>query len=423
MSQQWSRRMFMKGVASAAAAGPYVVSASALGLGGVLAPSNRINVGIIGCGLIAESHRGALLQRADRVRIRAVCDVKRAQRQAYKRAVEAHYGGQYQCDAYKDYEQLLARDDIDAVFVTTPDHWHAILATRAMQAGKDVYCEKPLTLTVGEARSVADTAARHGTIFQTGSQQRSDHAFRQAATIVRNGWIGEIETVDADLGRFPPRRELPARPIPEGIDYDRWLGPAPWEPYHPDRVKGDYGGGWRIYRDYSGRKNTDWGAHHFDIIQWALGMDESGPVEFIPAGQQGLEFQTHRYEGGPIVRRRGPEAGMIKFMGTEGTVWVARDGFLKTDPPSLARKKLSPNDQQLYVSDDHHDNFFQCIRTRRQTICPATVGAHSAMVCHLNNIARWVGRPVQWDPINERVVGDEVAARWLDRPDRAPWRL
>jgi predicted dehydrogenase len=422
-----ARRDFLKAAAATVAA-PTIVPGTSLGAGGLLAPSSRINLALIGNGLVANRHLGAMLGRGD-VQIRAVCDVKQPNRADFKRRVEQRYAnarGQSDykgCEAYNEFERVLERDDIDAVIVAVPDHWHAIIATRAIEAGKDVYCEKPLTLTVREAEHLADAARRYGTIFQTGSQQRSNGAFRQAATIVRNGWIGQIKQVHVHLGEFPPDHALPAQSAPESIDYDRWLGPAPWQPYHETRVKGDYGGGWRIFRDYSGRKNTDWGAHHFDIIQWALGMDGSGPVRIIPPGHDGYEYQTHVYESGAEVQRRSPEQGMIGFHGTEGTVWVARGGFIKTDPPSLARKSTKPGDEQLYVSNNHHDNWLEGIRTRQETIAPAWVGASSATVCHLCNIGQWLDRPFDWDPEHRRVKGDAHAARWLDRPDRAPWQL
>jgi len=422
-----SRRSAMKaGVAAAAA--PFILPGSALGLGGRLAPSERLNIGLIGCGNIAGLHRRTLLGRGD-VQLVAVSDVKAEQRAAFKQQIEQHYAEadgfkDYEgCDSYHEFEALLERPDVDAVVIATPDHWHAILAVRAIEAGKDVYCQKPLTLTVSEARIVADRARARGTVFQTGSQQRSDPSFRKAAEIVRNGWIGKIQRVEARLGEFPPERMLPEQTVPEGLDYERWLGPAPWAGYHPFRVKGVYDGGWRIFRDYSGRKNTDWGAHHFDIIQWALGMDEAGPVEFLPPGEDGVSHQTHRYANGTEVQRRDPDRGMIKFIGSEGTVWVARGGFLETDPPGLKRRQPGARDVRLYRSNGHHADWLEAIRRRADPICPAEVGARSATVCHLCNIARWVGRPIEWDPVNETIPGDEEARRWLERPYRAPWRL
>jgi predicted dehydrogenase len=423
-----TRRSFLAALPALAAA-PSLMPARAIGADGFLPPSERINLAIIGNGNIANMHLNALLNRSDRVQIRAVCDVKKWQRDQFKQRIERHYAdtarqSQYRgCEAYNEFETLLQRADIDAVVVAVPDHWHAIIAMRAIEAGKDVYCEKPLTLTVQEAQRLRNAASQYSTIFQTGSQQRSNAAFRQAATIVRNGWIGPIERINAQLGQFPPDRALPAQTPPDGLDYDRWLGPAPWRPYHERRVKGDYSGGWRLFRDYSGRKNTDWGAHHFDIIQWALGMDGSGPVRFIPPGHEGQQYQTHVYANGTTVHRRAPEQGMIEFIGREGTVWVARGGFLKTDPPSLAKRQPGPGDTALYRSDNHHENWLAGIRTRRTPICAAAVGASSAIVCHLSNIARWVDRPIRWDPETEAIEKDPHAGRWLARPDRAPWVL
>lgn len=421
------RREFLKAAAGAVAV-PSVIPATSLGAQGVLSPSERINVALIGNGKIGGSHLGRLLGSAGEVQIRAVCDVKRWARKDFKKKIENRYAdaagmSNYKgCDDYNEFEKVLDRDDIDAVFICVPDHWHAIIASRAIEAGKDVYCEKPLTLTVGEAQHLRDTAARYGAIFQTGSQQRSSGNFRKAATIVRNGWIGQIKQVQVGFGHFPPDTTLPVQAIPDGLDYDRWLGPAPWKPYNEERVKGSYSGGWRRFRDYSGRKNTDWGAHHFDIVQWALGMDGHGPVRFIPPGHAGYEYQTHVYETGTEVQRRDPDQSSIKFIGTEGTVWCGR-GDLKVDPPSLAKRAPKGDEARLYESGSHHGNFFHGIRTRQETICPAWVGASSAMVCHLCNIGRWIDRPFEWDPKQEQVVDDPHAARWLDRPDRAPWQL
>ena len=290
-------------------------------------------------------------------------------------------------------------------FVAGCDHWHAAVSAAAMRAGKDVYCEKPLTLTVREGRRLVEIARSHGRILQTGTQQRSNKSFRKAAEIVRNGWIGEIKSVRTRLGKFPDALPLPEEPVPAGFDYDRWLGPTPWRPYNEKRVKGDYGGGWRCFLEYGGRKNGDWGAHHFDIIQNALGMNESGPVEFIPIGYEGNQRQTHVYANGVRVERDDKlEKSMIEFQGTKGTVWVSRDDFLESDPPQLTTRPLSGSDVHLYASDDHHGDFFQCVRTRQRPIADVEIGHRSATVCHLNVIAAQVGRPVRWDPAKEEII-------------------
>jgi hypothetical protein len=280
----------------------------------------------------------------------AVCDVHAGRREAARQRAENHYGkekasGTYQgCDAYNEYERIIERSDIDAVFICTPDHWHVAVALAAIRAGKDVYVEKPMTLTIREGRLLSDAARRYGRVLQVGSQQRSEWAFRKAAEIVRNGWLGKIHTIYARLGDFPPPTLRPEQPIPAGFDYDRWLGPTPWVPYNDERVKGSYGGGWRCYWEYGARKNGDWGAHHYDIIQWALGMDHSGPTYFFPKGHEGKEQQGYRYENGPTIFRDhpSPTGQMIDFIGDRGSLGVSRGGVLVTTPAELRDQPLKP---------------------------------------------------------------------------------
>jgi len=426
-----SRRTVLKrGLAGviAYAAAPNFFPAS---LFGKTAPSNRLNVGIVGNGLIASSHLGTLLGRPDECRVVAVCDLNRSKAEKFRERIGTAYGKLKDSgtpakgtDIYAIHEELIARPDIDVIFCCTPDHWHAAVSAAALRAGKDVYCEKPLTLTVREGRFLVETARRHGRILQTGTQQRSNKSFRKAAEIIRNGWIGDIKVIRTRLGEFPAAAALPEEPVPAGFDYERWLGPTPWRPYNEKRVKGDYGGGWRCFLEYGGRKNGDWGAHHFDIIQNALGMNHSGPVEFIPKGYEGCQYQTHVYANGVRVERDDSLAkSMIEFQGTKGTVWVSRDDFLETDPPELAARPLRGEDIHLYASDDHHTDFFSCVKTRQRPIADVEIGHRSATVCHLNVIAAQVGRPVRWDPTKEEITGDPVAARLLDRPRRAGYAL
>jgi hypothetical protein len=396
---------------------------------GASAPSNRINVGIVGNGLIAGSHVGGLLGRDD-CQIVALCDVWRSKAEKMQQRVEQSYADSTGKNGFKGvglhgkHEELVARDDIDVVFVTTPDHWHAPVSIAAMQSGKDVYCEKPMTLTVREGRTMVEVARRNGRVLQTGTQQRSESAFRRAATIVRNGWIGDVTLIRTRLGKFPPALDLPEEPIPADLDYDRWLGPTPWRPFNHQRVLGNYGGGWRVFLEYGSRKNGDWGAHHFDIIQWALGMDDSGPVEFIPAGFEGSPFQTHRYANGVTVQRvDGNQPAMIEFVGTEGTVGVGRDGYLVCDPIALATRPVRASEAHLYESDDHQGDFFHCVRTRQRPIADVEIGHRSATVGHLCGIARQLRRPLRWDPVHEEIIGDPAASRLLDRPRRAPYAL
>jgi predicted dehydrogenase len=420
------RTVLKQGLAGifAYAIAPSFVPAS---LFGASAPSNRLNIGFIGNGLQFSGHFSAVMGRDD-CRVLALCDVMLAKAVRRRDEAEKTYGesqasGTYRgVKAYQYSEELLARDDIDAVWICTPDHWHAPLAKAAMESGKDVYCEKPQTLVVREGRVLVDTARRCGRVFQTGSQQRSNAAFRKAAEMVRNGWIGDLQVVRTSLGEFPLAPPLPEQPVPAGFDYDRWLGPTPWRPYNDLRVEGNYGGGWRCFYEYGARKNGDWGAHHFDIIQWALGMDHSGPVEFIPKGWQGTPHQTHVYANGLRVERvDGGLKSMIEFTGSQGTIWVSRNDYLETNPPELATRPLRGEDIHLYASENHQSDFLDCVRSRQRPIADVEIGHRTATICHLNAIAERLGRPVRWDPAHEEILGDEIAARWLDRPRRAPY--
>jgi predicted dehydrogenase len=429
-----TRRAFMfQGAAlGTAVVLPMIVPSTAFG---AAAPSNRITMGMIGMGGQMGGHFRTMLGRSD-VQVLAVCDVDRKKRENAKGQAESTYAqamasGTYKgCDACLEYERVCERPDIDAVLIATPDHWHAAISLAAIKSGKDVYCEKPMTLTIHEGRLVSDACKQYGTIYQVGSQQRSERAFRTAAEIVRNGWIGKVKTCYASLGRFAPPATLPEQPIPEGFDYDRWLGPTPWYPYNYRRVEGNFGGGWRCFWEYGSRKNGDWGAHHFDIIQWALGMDDSGPVKFIPKGWDGTPYQTHLYANGVTVERDHPVNNaanrgnnMIQFIGEKGEVFVSRNGMLDTVPVELARRPLGPNDIHLYESRNHLGNWIDCIRSRQQPICHAEIGHRTATICQLNGIAERLGRPIGWDPAREQILNDPEAARWYDRPRRAPYVL
>jgi len=397
---------------------------------GANAPSQRINLGMIGMGLMMGGHLNGMLRRSD-TQVLAVCDVDQPKLKNSQAKVDKTYAGKtasgtYKgCAAYTEYEELCARPDIDAVFVITPDHWHALCSLAAIKAGKDVYCQKPMTLTIREGRLMSDACRQYGTVFQVGSQQRSSWAFRKASEIVRNGWIGQVHTIYARLGQFAPPATLPEQPIPAGFDYDRWLGPTPWYPYNQERVRGNYGGGWRRFWEYGSRKNGDWGAHHFDIIQWALGMDDSGPVKYVPKGYKGNEYQTHYYANGIRVLRDHATTGghMIQFIGTEGEVMVSRGERLDTNPVELAQAPLLPSEVHLYESRNHEANWLECIKTREKPICDAEIGHRTATIGHLSGIAERLGRPIHWDPLEEKILDDPAAARWYDRPRRAPYVL
>lgn len=383
-------------------------------------PNSRINVALIGNGLIMNGHRTYYRTRENTV-VAAVCDVHRGR---LEKALQQCRQENNACAGYEHYEEVMERSDIDAVVVGTPDHWHAALSIAAMKAGKDVYVEKPMTLTIEEGKAMVAAEKKYGRILQVGSQQRSERAFHKAAEIVRSGWIGNVKEVYCGLGSFPAPSDYPEQPVPEGFNYDKWLGPAPWEPYNEARVKGIYSGGWRNFWEYGSRKNGDWGAHHYDITQWALGMDNSGPVFFAPKDYD-QPYQYYEYANGiRVIRDWGDRKGhMIRFVGDEGEVCVSRNGRIDTTPALLAGKPLSPSDSRLYKSRDHRANWLEGIYTRKRPICDATVGHRTATVCQLAGIAERLNRPIKWDPVKEQIVGDPSAARWQDRPRRAGYEL
>jgi hypothetical protein len=415
-----SRRSFIKaGLATAAGTifSPYIARSNPIGA------NNRVRMALIGCGLIMGGHHG-WAQSHPMIDLVAVCDVKKSQHEAALTKLK-----QKNPDAvgYVDYGDIMARSDIDAVIIATPDHWHAAISIDAMRAGKDVFVEKPMALTLDEAAAMVAAEKRYGRILQVGSQQRSDSAMRQAVDIVRNGWIGEITEIHIDLrGDFAPVSLLPEEPIPADIDYDRWLGPAPWRPYNSTRVLGNFGGGWRIFWDYGSRKNGDWGAHHFDIVQWALDMDGNGPVLFVPKGFEGEPYQYHQYANGLKVtasKGGGPANGaMIRFVGKNGEVKVSR-GEIETTPAGLASQIPSSSEFRAYRSNDHRQNWLDSIISRRPPICPATVGASTFDICGLAGIAERLNRPIHWNPEKREITGDPEAARFADYTRRAGYPL
>ncbi|MCP5547887.1 MAG: Gfo/Idh/MocA family oxidoreductase [Akkermansiaceae bacterium] len=424
METHQTRRQFLSTSLAAAGAwaAPQIVRAETLGNAAKTAANSRIGMGFIGVGLIADGHLRSFPGLKE-VQPIAVCDVKTWQLE--KAANLLKEKGYNDILATPKFEEVLANPDIDAVCVTTPDHWHAAIALAAMKAGKDVYVEKPMTLTVEEGKALAAAQKKYGRILQVGSQQRSSVHFRIAANLVRNGLIGDIKEIYCQLGRFPqPPAKEKIVAVPDGFDYDRWLGPTPVFEYSDNRVKGDYGAGWRCYWEYGSRKFGDWGAHHFDIVQWALGRDDTGPVEFIPKGHEGSEFHHYRYADGITVwRDRKPDNGhMIRFIGSEGEVLVSR-GKVASSPKELVRHRYGPNDVQVYESKDHRVNFIESIRSRKPTICPASVGHRSGTICQLSGIAERLGRALKWDPAAEQIVGDNEARAMQDRPRREGYEM
>jgi predicted dehydrogenase len=421
------RRTFLRraGGAAAVAAGgfpfPTIVPGRALGAGGIAPASERVRIGQVGVGNQGGKNLKVLLK--DTV---AVSDVDRSRLSAAKEQVEKANGAP--CAAFGDYRRLLDDKDIDAVVVTTPDHWHALVTIDACAAGKDVYCEKPLSLTVAEGRAMVEAARKYGRVVQTGSQQRSDARFRLACERVRGGDLGKIKAVQVVI----PGVNFQGPPVADGspppeLDYDFWLGPAPSRPYNAKHVHYNF----RFFWDYSGGQLTNWGAHHLDIVQWALGHDDGGPV----AVEGRARYQADRwyevpewsettftYADGVRVTCTQGEANGITFEGEKGTLFVTR-GKISSDPAEIVERRPADGDVHLEVSANHHRNWLDCIKTRARPICDVAIGHRSATVCHLGNIALRTGRKITWDPAREQVVGDAEASAMLARPYRAPWHL
>ena len=427
MQKQFSRRQFLRTASSATAIAPFILSSS-WGAPGEKGPNDRITMGFIGTG----KQGGGLLHNFlnhPNTQVLAVCDVDTTRREHFGKVVDDHYRAKGNteskgCAQYKDFRELLARKDIDTVVIATPDHWHAYIAIEACKAGKDIYCEKPLSLTIHEARAMANAVRKHDRVFQTGSMQRSSKEFRKACELVRNGRLGKIKQVIVDVGPSSVPCDLPEEKMEPGLDWDMWLGPAPMRPYNSilsPRGVHDFFPNWRNYREYSGGMMTDWGAHHFDIAQWGLGMDDSGPVEIIPP-EDPKATKGLRYIYANGIEMLHGDSGGILFIGTEGKILVNRGKFEAT-PAALGEEPLGENAIHLYNSYNHGKDFLDCVRSRKRPICDVEIGCRSVTVCHLGNLAYWNHRRLKWDPVKEKIVGDEEANQWLDRPKRGPWKV
>lgn len=424
-----TRRQFLTGAAALATV-PMVVPASALGRSGQKAPSERITIGFIGCGKMAHDfHLPTLLGFSD-VQALAVCDVDSTRRADAKRIVEERYAkdgrASKNCDAYNDFREVLARKDIDAVVIVTPEHWHAIPIIEACKAGKDVYCEKPLTLTLEESKRCIDAVRKHKRVHQTGSQQRSNvfGHFREACEFIRSGRLGQIKTVEVGVAGPSKWCDLPEEEMEPGLDWDLWLGTAPMRKYSsvlsPRGVHNHFPA-WRNYREYSGGGHADMGAHHYDIAQWALDMDHSGPVEIIPPEDpsKGIGVK-YIYANGVEMIHGGP--GGCFFTGTKGTLHIDR-GILKSEPEEIATEPLGEKEVHLFQSPGHHRNWVDCIKSREKPICDVETGCRSVALVQLGNLAYWNNRKLKWDPARWRFVNDREAEKWMDRERRAPWQL
>jgi len=440
-----TRRTFLQ-TAAASAAVPLIGQST---LFGATAPSDRIRVGCIGVGNQGIAIAKKFLANPG-CQVVAVCDVNQgshgyrspdqflgrepAQQLVEKTYAEKSKSGTYRgCDVYSDFRQLLQRSDIDAVTVVAPDHWHAIMTIEAARAGKDIYCEKPLGLTIEEGRAMVSAVRKHDRILQTGSHERSSRRSRFACELVRSGRIGELKRIVTSVGynnKEDPGPGWQSMPVPEGFDYDSWLGPAPEAPYHQDRCLYRF----RFNYDYSGGQITNFGAHANDLAQWGNNSDDTGPVEieflhakFPPKGSlfnTALEtrFRAKYANGVEFLCESSPRMMAVRFEGTEGWIQHGYDGF-ETHPKSLETVELR-DDERLNFSDDHVGNFIDCVKSRQDPVAPVEVGHRSASLCHLGVIACRLGKKgktLQWDPAAERFTNDDDANSYLSRDQRQPW--
>lgn len=460
MPASTTRRGFLRRASNAAGAlcATSIVPASALGAN---SPGHRIQVGLIGCGFQSARIVPSFLAHED-VQMVAVCDVNRSGagyyypelvlgRETSQRWVNEHYaqksssGKFHGCDAYADYRELLARPDVDAVAIVLPDHWHALVAIEAMQAGKDVYCEKPLGLTLHEGQQMVKATRHYNRVFQTGAQMRSSPAIRHACELVRNGRLGNIQKVRTWVvpNTFPgPGPGWQPMPVPDGFDYEFWLGPAPLAPYHAERCFYR----WRFNLDYCQGQCSNFGAHTNDIAQWALGMDGTTPIDYEDIGSEwpakgGLfttatktAFRARYATGIELICETGKSAG-AKFEGSEGTLEITLGGQLTTSPANLKDSVIGASEVHLPrsnpsrekhlrkdVDEDHVRNFLDAVKARKDPIEPVEVGHSTATLCILGNIAQVLKRRFAWDPAAERSPDEEVN-RMLSRAMREPWKL
>lgn len=430
------RREFLRrgAMATAAVAAPMIIPATALGRGGRPAPSNRITMGCIGVGSQGTSNMQGFLKFPE-AQIVAVCDVDKAHRDGAANMVNKVYGDTG-CAVYGDFRELLERDDLDTVSLALPDHWHSIPSILAARKGLDVYGEKPLALTLHESKSIVAACQRYNIVWQTGSWQRSQSHFLHAAELVRNGYIGEVHTVKVGLPTGRPNTLQKEEPIPEGFDYDFWLGPAPEAPYTKDRCHWN----WRWILDYSGGQLTDWIGHHGDIANWGMGTEHTGPVTIEGRGiwpDDGLWNAATSYfiecvfaPGASPVAPNGFRMQLsnlfpmgTRFEGSKGTVYCDRGNRLTTDPENLKTVTFGPNDTRLKKSENHAKDFFDCVRSREQTVAPVVPAHRAISLGLLGNIAMQLERKLTWDPVSETFPNDEEAQRKVQRAMRAPWHI
>ncbi|MBN2316017.1 MAG: Gfo/Idh/MocA family oxidoreductase [Sedimentisphaerales bacterium] len=435
------RREFLKG-AIATTAGivgfPYLVSPSAMGTSGTVSPSNRITLGCIGVGRMGVGDMRSFMSLRE-VQVVAVCDVDSKRLNYAKQIVETHYGEQgdkdrYKgCAAYGDFREVIEQKDIDAVSIVTPDHWHALPALAAAQAGKDIFLQKPLTLTIQEGRLLSDTVRRNQRILLVGTQHRSNSYNRHVCELVRNGRIGKLHTVRIGLWGDPACPPQPNMPAPENLDYQMWLGPSPEAPYTEKRVhpQEDYSRpGWLRIDDYCCGQITGNGSHYLDMAHWAMDTERTGPLEIqgettyptegIWDVHEAFHLEYTYANGVRMIVGRNCESG-VRFEGSDG--WVTALGPKEAEPKSLLSSVIGANEIHLEKSDNHKQHFIDCIKSRREPIAPVEVGHRSPSACILGYMAMKLGQKLRWDPKEERCTNNHQANRMLSRPLRSPWQL
>lgn len=396
---------------------------------GYLAPSDKINLGFIGTGKQA---RGLINSFAPKAQAVAAADVDAQKLALFKANTEKMYATAKQqthfntLDTYGDFKQLLARKDIDAVVIATPDHWHAVHTIMAANAGKHVYCEKPLAHSIEEGRAMVNAVQRNKIVLQTGSMQRSWKNFRHAVELVQNGYVGDIKEVQVNVGKPAIADDLPGVPVPAALDWDNWVGPAPFKPFNPELappVEKDIFPNWRNYKEYGGGILSDWGAHMFDIAQWGLDMDRSGPVQFFPPDGKDHQYLTMVYANGVVMKHQdfGRNFG-VRFIGSKGTLDISRD-YLDSNPASIVATDIPQSGKHVYYSDDHYQDWLDGIKNNKQPICDVETGHRTASVCSLANITYWLNRPLQWDPEKEQFKNDAEANQLVKANIRAPWKI
>jgi predicted dehydrogenase len=416
--REMTRRGFLARSALAVTA-PTFVSAGALGKSGTVAPSERITLGVIGCGNRGLYDLGHFLQEPD-VQCLAVCDCWQSRRQKGKGIVDDHHRNN-NCKAHRFHEELLAREEIDTVLIATGDRWHAVMSILASRAGKDVYCEKPFCLTVAEGRKLVETTKRFGTIWQCGTQRRSNRSYRFVADTVRGGAIGELHTITMSFGGWGANGIAKPEPVPAGFDYDRWLGQAPWAPYSPVRVRH-----WRQHWDTGAGPIADMGPHFIDTAQWAHESEYSSAVEyegdaqFPVGGFANVPFSVNVqacYADGVVIRMNSGNKG-VRFDGEQG--WIHIDDFGNITPKSMLRD-LNVSGVSYHYMAGHVRNFLDCVRSRRQPVSGPEISHRSHTIAHCANLCLRLGRKLRWNPESERFVNDDDANRMLTRTMRMPW--